>query len=272
MSTSSARPSGPLTSAGLLRFFLPLSLSDMIMVVSGPLISAVLGRLPEVPTQLAAYGVAQTIAILLESPVIMMLHAANAAAGNPVAYRTLGRLMWLWNGFITALFALVAFTPAYGWVAEVMLGLPAGVAQAARPAFAVMLLWPAAIGYRRYMQGQLIYHRRARDVMVAGFVRLGSLIAALLLTAPTGLPGAVVACLALTVSVLAEAAAVAWFARRLRRELAARPAPAADGDADVPVRLGALFWWYLPGRARRCWSGLPAPWSPPASPGRTWRP
>lgn len=240
----------PLTYRELLRIFIPLSLSDMIMVLAGPLIGTVLGRLPDAKIQLAAQGVAQNLALLVESPIISMLNAGTAAAANLAAYRALGRLMWLWNGFITLIFAALAFTPAFDWVASSLLGLPPEIAEASRPAFAVMLLWPAAIGVRRYMQGQLIYHRRSPEIMKAGLVRLTTLVAALLTGAAAGLPGAVAAGVAAVASVLAEAGAVYYFARRLRRELAlsavAPPRPAPTQADGIPTGLTQMFWWYLP--------------------------
>lgn len=233
----------------------------MIMVIASPLIGAVLGRLPDVTVHLAAYGAAQTMAILLESPIIMMLHAGNATARSRTAFSNLGRLMWLFNVAITVLYAAIAFTPAYGWVAQTALGLPPDVAAAARPAFGVLLLWPASIGYRRYWQGLLIRHGRSRWIMLAGFVRLGALTATLFIAAAAGLPGAFVASLALIASVMAEAAAVGLLARSLRRELAelealetlagsaGGPGHRGAGDAAhgaVPEGLASLFWWYLP--------------------------
>lgn len=241
-----------LTYRELLRIFVPLSFSDMIMVLAGPIVGTVLGRLPEPAIQLAAQGVAQNLALLVESPIIAMLNAGTAAAANPAAYRALGRLMWLWSGFITLLFAALAFTPAFGWVASGLLGLPPEIAAASRPAFAVMLLWPAAIGVRRYMQGQLIYHRRSSEIMRAGLIRLVTLVTTLLVGAAAGLPGAVAAGVAAVSSVLAEATAVGFFSRRLRRELAARSAApeaevaAAAQTGSVPTALTQLFWWYLP--------------------------
>lgn len=237
----------PLTIGGLLQIFLPLSLSDMIMIVAVPLISAVLSRLPDVRIHLAAYGAAQNLALVLESPIIMILHASTLAASSPQAYRTLGRLTWLLNGLLTLLYALAAFTPAYTWVANVALGLPPEVAAAARPAFAALLLWPAAIGVRRYLQGKLIHHRRSRDIMLAGFVRLGTLLSVMLLAAWAGLPGALVAGLGLVASVIGEALATAFFYRRLTRQLAATAGPANERSVEtVPSRLLPLLWWYLP--------------------------
>lgn len=235
-----------LSAKALWKTFLPLSLSDMIMVVAAPLTGMVLSRLPDSKVHLAAQGAAQTMAILLESPIIMMLHAANAAASNKAAYKTLGALMWTWNAVITLLYAVVAFTPVYPWVTEVALGLPHDVALAARPAFGVMLLWPAAIGIRRYLQGQLIHHRRSREIMFAGFVRLGTLVTVLVAGALAGLPGATAAGLAAVASVITEAISNYHFARRLRRELALQPEPETPAHSEVPVKFGRLFWWYLP--------------------------
>jgi progressive ankylosis protein len=239
--------SNNLSYSGLLRLFLPLSLSDIILVVSGPLIAAILGRLPDVRVQLAALGVAQSLELLTEAPITMMLHAGTALAGNPTAYRTLGRLQWLWSGLITLGYALAAFTPLYWTVTRVLMGLPAGIAEAARPAFAVMMFSAAAVGHRRYMQGQLIYHKRSRDIMIAGLFRLATLTVTLLVGARSGLSGAVVAGIALFASVTAEAVAVTWFSRRVRRILAAQPpAPRPSQPGSIPTKFRGLFQWYLP--------------------------
>ncbi len=234
-----------LSTKELLKTFLPLSLSDMIMVLAAPLVGVVLSRLPDAKIHLAAQGAAQSMAIILESPIIMILHASNAAAANKRAYKTLGALMWSWSAVITLLYAAIAFTPAYTWVAERAIGLPHEMALAARPAFSVMLLWPASIAIRRYLQGHLIHHRRSREIMFSGFVRLGTLVVMLLAGAHAGLPGATVAGLAYVSSVITEAAAVYYFSRKLRRELSGQPEP-ESAHTEVPLQFSRLFWWYLP--------------------------
>lgn len=225
--------------------FIPLSLSDMIMVVSGPIIAAVLGRLPEVALQLAAHGVAMNLGLFLECPITMMLHAGTALAGKPAAYRNLGRLLWFWNLVITSIHAIVAFTPAFGWVTQGLLGLPPEIAAAAQPAFAVNLLSSLWVGHRRYRQGQLIYHRRSKEILWAGFCRLGSLVTVLLLGAALGLPGAVASGVAMAASVFFEAMAIYWFTRRLQGQGGGVVSGQGEG-AEGPADFASLFRWYLP--------------------------
>lgn len=230
----------------LLKTFIPLSLSDMIMVLAAPLTGVVLSRLPDARVHLAAQGAAQNMAIILESPIIMMLHASNAAAGSPRAYKALGVLMACWSIAITLLYAAIAFTPAYTWVAETALGLPHEMAAAAKPAFAVMLLWPAAIAIRRYLQGHLIHHRRSRDILFSVLLRLVTFVTVLIGAATAGLPGATAAGLAAVVSAITETGAVYYFSRKLRLALAPQPEVAEPAHSEVPDQFGRLFWWYLP--------------------------
>ena len=60
--------------------FIPLSLSDVTMALGDPLTTTTLAHLADSRINLAAVGVAKTIAIFCESPNIMLLHASNALA------------------------------------------------------------------------------------------------------------------------------------------------------------------------------------------------
>lgn len=225
----------------LLRQFLPLSLSDLIMVLAGPIIIAGLARLPDQEIHLAAYGVAEAVAILIESPIIMLLHAATALSRDPLAFKALRRFMLWANLGLTAFYALLAFTPIYDVIFRTWLGQPAAVAAAARPAFQILLLWPAAIGWRRFFQGMLIARKRTGRVGLASVFRLGSLALTVVVGVWLRLPGAVVGCSALAVSVIAEAVAVTLFAR------GAAPEPAEGAvQPHLPHTLGAVAAWYTP--------------------------
>jgi len=202
-----------LTPGLILRVFLPLSLSDVIMILSGPILTMGLARLAAPATSLAAYSVAQNVAILLESPVIMLLHASTALTRHKGLYRPLFRFMVLANLALTAAYLAVAFTPVYDLLFRDVLGQPAAVVAAARPAFQLMLLWPAAIGWRRFYQGVLINRRQSGRIAVAGLARLASLAAVTFAGVVLQAPGAVLAGLALVISVVVEAVVVTLFAR-----------------------------------------------------------
>jgi len=228
----------PLTMGELLRQFLPLSLSDLIMVLAGPIIIAGLARLPDQEVHLAAYGVAEAVAILVESPIIMLLHAASALSRDPDSFKALRKFMLWANLGLTAFYAFLAFTPLYDVIFRVWLAQPAAVADAARPAFQLMLLWPAAIGWRRYFQGILIARKRGGQVGLASVFRLASLAATVVLGVLLRWPGAIVGCSALAVSVIVEAVIVTWYARDER--------PTGEPLPHLPHTLGAVASWYTP--------------------------
>jgi len=233
-----------LTYGTILRLFLPLSLSDVIMVIAGPILTIGLTKLANPETSLAAYSVAQNVAILLESPIIMLLHASNLLSRYPETARPLRHFMLWANALLTVLYALLAFTPAYDWIFRGALGQPDAIADAARPAFQAMLLWPAAIGWRRYYQGLLIIHRRSSLVAYAGFARIGALALVTVLGVLGRAHGATLAGVALVISVIVEAAAVTWLARPVLRSGVAEPGVRAPEWA--PRTVGQIALWYWP--------------------------
>lgn len=228
--------------------FLPLSLSDVLMSVAGPIIAAGLTRLADPQTNLAAYGVAESMAILTEAPIIMLLHASTTLSHTRQGFLLLHRFMLLANLAVTLVHGLIAFTPLYDLVFRGLLGLPEAVADTARPAFQLLLLWPAAIGWRRVFQGLLIYHKHSAEVGWASISRLASLSIVVLAGVLAGWNGAVVAALALSAGVLMEAAAVTFFSRRLLQtgEVWAAPAPDATGNGAIVENLGGVFHFYWP--------------------------
>ncbi|WP_043714056.1 hypothetical protein [Symbiobacterium thermophilum] len=236
--------SGTLTYGTILRLFLPLSLSDVIMVIAGPILTIGLTKLANPEISLAAYAVANNVAILLESPIIMLLHASNLLSRYRETYQPLRHFMLWANALLTALYALLAFTPAYDLIFRTLLGQPDAIAAAARPAFQVQLLWPAAIGWRRFYQGILIQHKRSSVVAYAGFARIGSLALVTALGVMGRAHGATLAGLALVVSVIVEAAAVTWLARPVLQ--AGVTDPHAEAPDWAPRTVGQIALWYWP--------------------------
>ncbi|MCW8984878.1 MAG: hypothetical protein OQK55_06020, partial [Thermoanaerobaculales bacterium] len=69
-----------LTLRGVFRFWRPLAATWLMMAVEGPFLAAIIARLPEPTYNLAAYGVAFSLALVAEAPVIMIMSAATALA------------------------------------------------------------------------------------------------------------------------------------------------------------------------------------------------
>ncbi len=227
----------------VVRTWWPLAASWLLMGVEQPMLSAVVARLPDARINLAAYGgVVWPIALIIESPIIMLLSASTALSKDWASYRKLWNYMMIAGGALTALHALVAFTPLYYVVVQGLLGVPAETVEPARIGLQIMLPWTWTIAYRRFNQGVMIRFGHSRSVGAGTVVRLAAgmtvLSAGLILGA---LPGIVVATLAVAVGVSSEALFAGRVVRPvLRYELAVAP------PVEPPLTYRAFFQFYIP--------------------------
>ncbi|MEZ4388888.1 MAG: hypothetical protein R3D98_15190 [Candidatus Krumholzibacteriia bacterium] len=233
----------PIPLPRLVRFWLPLEATWLMMAVEGPFLAAVIARLAEPKLNLAAYGVAFAAAIIVESPVIMMMSAATAVVDARPGYLALRRFAIALNALITAAMLALLASGAMGWALRRLLQLDPEVAALTQRALWVLLPWPAAIGYRRFYQGILIRAGLTRRVAWGTAMRLTAMATGALAARAGGLPGAVVGAVALAGGVCAEALASRLMARGAVRRLAARSA--APQATDLSWRGLTAFYWPL---------------------------
>ena len=235
----------PLTSGRIARFWLPLEATWLMMAAEGPFVAAVIARLAAPKENLAAFAVATALAWMVESPIIMMLSASNALVRDGVAYRKLRRFSNALNAAVTAVMALLVTPPVFSFVARGLMGLEPEVARLAGGSMIFLVLWPGAIGFRRFYQGILISHGRPRAVTWGTVVRLSTMAATgLFFALVLRLPGASVGAGALGAGVIAEGAA-SWFMARstVRRLCRQRPAECGFGNA---LTAGRVVRFYAP--------------------------
>ena len=235
--------STPLAYRRIFWFWLPLAGTWLMMAIEGPYLAAIIARMPDATVNLAAFGVAFAFAIIIESPVIMLMSAATALVEDAASFRALRRFAYGLAGLVTAAQVVVLLPPVFDAVAQ-SLRLPADVAALTHGALAILLPWPGAIAYRRFRQGLLIRHHQTRRVAYGTVIR----VAAMSLTAvgaflATGLPGASVGALALSVAVVSEALASRLMSRKIVAELLDRARPA---ERMAGLRLRALVRFYAP--------------------------
>lgn len=207
-----------LTTRHMLSLWLPLAVSIVMMVLEPSIINIGLGRTPDAELALAAYGVAFSLALLVEAPIIMLLDASVARSTDVKAFRLLRRFTLGLGLLVTAIGLVVSLTPLYSLVVEDLMNIPADVAARARPTLQVLSFWSLPIAWRRAHQGVLIRTRRTAIITVATGVRLVSLAGALfagLLLLPNR--GALVAGLAMVFSVVVEALVITWATRPVLR-------------------------------------------------------
>lgn len=236
----------PAPTAGYItRFWSPLAATWIMMSLEGPLLAALIARLPDPKINLAAYGVAFSIAILVEAPVMMLMSAATALVRDRDSYRRLRLFTHGLNGVATLPLCLLLIPPVFDALVGGLLRLPPEVADLTRGALWFFLPWTAAIGYRRFVHGVMIQAGATRRVAAGTLCRLGAMTAtALVLFLFFDLPGAWVGPASLVVGVLVEAAAARWMgAAAIRRTLAAA---GAAGGASVALGYRGIFTFYYP--------------------------
>ena len=224
-------------------FWLPLAGTWLMMAVEGPYLAAVIARLPDAAPNLAAFGVAFAFAIIIESPVIMLMSASTALVEDAASFRALRRFSYGLAALVTAVQVVVLLPPVFDAIAN-LLRLPLDVARLTHGALAILLPWPSAIAYRRFRQGLLIRHHQTRRVAYGTVVRITAMsLTALAAFRTSSLPGAYVGALALSAAVVTEALASRAMSRAIVAELLGR---ARARERLDKLRLPALVRFYAP--------------------------
>jgi hypothetical protein len=238
----SIRPPAATAVPGIFSTWWPLAASWLLMGAELPAISGVVGRQAHAEIMLAAFGgVVFPIALLVESPIIMMLAASTSWSRDTASFKQLERFTTRAAIALTVLHALIAFTPLYTWVVVPLLDVPEAVQAPARLGLQIMVPWNWAIADRRFRQGALIRFGHRETIARGTVVRLAGTISAVAVLWAAGQSGIVIATGSVTFGVFVEAAFV-WVRARV---LLPGPLAAAAGQPRGPDR-GPLLAFYMP--------------------------
>lgn len=225
--------------------WLPMAASIVMMVLEPSIVNFGLARTRNVELALAAYGVAYSLALLVEAPVLMLLDASVARSTDRAAFSLVRRFSLVLGLVVAAIGLALTLTPLYGLLVREVMNIPADVAEQARPTLAVLSLWPLPIGWRRVYQGVLIRAGRTRAISLATMVRLVTLAAMLSL----GLllfsgDAALIAGVAMDISVFVESGMITWMTRPILRS---SPYHDAGRSSPAPGLTARELWrFYRP--------------------------
>jgi Na+-driven multidrug efflux pump len=190
------------------------------MSVEGPYLSALIARLSEPKFNLAAYGIAYSLALIVEAPVIMMMSASTALVKNYQSYIQLKKFNYGLMIILTSVMLLFNVPLIFYFITQDLIGLPYDVAYLTHLATLILIPWPAAIGYRRFYQGILIRNNKTRLVAYGTVIRLASMsLTAFTLFEFTNVPGVVVGATALSTAVVCEAIASKVMVHKIVRKI-----------------------------------------------------
>lgn len=193
-----------------------------MMASEGPFLAAVIARLPDPTFNLAAYGVAFALAILIEAPVIMLMSASASIVKDRISFVKLRNFSRGLSFGTTLLLMGVLTPPVYRFLMMSLMGVPEQVADITYGALWFFLPWPSAIGYRRFLQGVLIRAGKTKLVAYGTVIRLVAMVgSALVGYFVLDMPGAWVGGLALGAGVTVEAIAARFMAASTVRSILA---------------------------------------------------
>jgi hypothetical protein len=207
------------------------------------MMSAFIARLPNAEINLAAYGgIVFPIALIIESPILMLLSASTALSKDWGSYLKIRRFMMVTSAIMTFIHFLIAFTPLYDLIAVHIMGAPAEIIESGRIGLRIMLPWTWSIAYRRFHQGILIRFEHSRAIGVGTGIRISANLFVLILGYLAGdISGIVVATSAVICGVVIEAIYVGIVVHPvLNNELKLVP------SLPVPLTFAAFMDFYIP--------------------------
>lgn len=212
------------------------------MLAEAPLINAFLARGPDPEVSLAAFGVAFSIILVVEAPILMMLELSVALSKSWPAFRRI-RLFYVIVGLtITGLGLALFWTPLCQVFLCGLMGIPPKIAQATVPALRVIAWWPLPIGWRRIHQGILINDGRTRIIGVATALRLVVLLVVLVVGQSLARPrGAVLATSGMVLAAIVETGLIHWVAQSSMRSRWSSSVPGPE-----PITFRYLWSFYPP--------------------------
>lgn len=230
-----------LTNKKIFRFWLPLAATWIMMSVEGPFLAALIARSAEPKFNLAAYGVAYSLVLIIEAPIIMIMSASIALVKDNHSFRKLRNFTYSANLLITFIMLLLAVPPIFYLITEKLIGLPENVSELTHIAVMILIPWPGAIGYRRFYQGLLINNDMTKRVAYGTIIRLISMSFTAILLFIYDVSGVIIGAAALSSGVVMEAVAVRLMSKRIVRKITA-----AISEAEDKLTYKEIYSFYYP--------------------------
>ncbi len=223
----------------VLKFYIPLAATSVLMMVTHSVISGAAARTLTPALSLAAYSVAYAVGQVFESPCYGMQRMGLTFIRGKRSSRTTSGVGTRMLAVILLAYALVSWTPLATWVFKDLLGASEEIYPLALSSLRVFILWPTFSAIRSLFQPRIVLARKTVWLTINMIARVSMMIlgAALL---PRILPGGPVASIIL-VTGLGTEALLAYLVVR-----SALP-PLEDEPGDEPaVTSGQVLGFGLP--------------------------
>lgn len=165
-----------LTRASFLKYYIPLALTSLITLISQPLISTALSRMPQALDSLAVWPVLSGLLFLFRAPGIAYNEVVVSLLDEPESDQPLKKFAHYLAAGTSLLLLVVVVTPLSRiWLISIT-SLPESLYPLARSALWFSLLIPGANTFQSWFQGILLHRGTTRGIPQAVGIFLASTI------------------------------------------------------------------------------------------------
>lgn len=215
----------PLTLGGFFKFYIPLAMTSLLLLLVQPIGSAALSRMPNPIDSLAVWPVVSGLIFLLRSIGMAYNEVVVALLDKPLSTHSLRRFTYLLAGIVTALLFLITVTPvSHFWFLGIQ-GLSPELAALAITVMWIAILIPGMNVLQSWYQGAIVVSHKTRGITEA---------VAIFLVITTVIMGAGIAWRQITgLYVVLAAVAVGMFTQTIWLWIRSRPALTATHERDM---------------------------------------
>jgi hypothetical protein len=229
----------PLTTRGMLDFYIPLSLTQVLLYATNPIGSAAMSRMPLALESLAAWPTVGAVRYITASFGGSYNEVVVALVERERSYRPLRRFAIGLGIFSTAILAILAIPGVSNAIFARLMDLADPLPTFVHRCAFILLPMPAITVYQSYFQGVILHGRRTRSITESVAMSLGVAIAALVAGVFWGrTTGVYVTVGALTLGELIRTCWLWLRSRGTRSVLRERDAPARAAATERPEAAG----------------------------------
>jgi hypothetical protein len=206
-----------LSKKAFLKYYIPLALTSLITLLSQPLVSSALSRMPRALDSLAIWPVLSGLLFIFRSAGIAYNEVVVTLIDKPNSYSSLRKYAYILVSITSGLLLLFTATPLSTIWFKYITALPASLIPLAKTALWFSLLIPGANAFQSWYQGIILHSGKTRGIpeAVALFLAV-TIIAYIIGIYLINIPGLYIGVIGFSLGMVSQAA---WLKFRSRRAL-----------------------------------------------------
>lgn len=227
----------------VLRFFLPLAVSGMLMMFTHTIINPGLARTVDPIISTAAYAVAVSLGAIFEAPLVMLRQTGMALISSRQSYQVVLLMANITVIFFMTIVLAIGYVPALGHFAfQDILGVADELLAPTISAFRVTMLLPISSALRCLYQSLILLNKRTTYITIGMFIRVAFMIALVYCFSTfRWVVGPLVGAIAIVGGIFIEGVSAYWFGRKLIPEGETTITPRAAWQFYLPLIASSLF-------------------------------